>query len=122
MTATAFVEGLQSRGALLEVDGARLRVTPSAVLTDADRSAWREHKAAILELLESGSQGHAAPDAPPALQKMPGMELHDDGPLLGLWLWRGWCVPTAATMPDFRRYHQQRSAAASGAATTTEVR
>lgn len=51
MTATAFVAALQSRGALLEVEAGRLRVTPAAALTDNDRAAWRQFKPEILSLL-----------------------------------------------------------------------
>ncbi len=62
MNAPAFIADLQSRGALLEADGEKLRVTPATVLTDADRNAWREHKAAILAALESTSRN--VPDEP----------------------------------------------------------
>ena len=53
MNAPAFIADLQARGAVLEVDGACLRVTPAAILTDGDLETWRERKAEILELLES---------------------------------------------------------------------
>ena len=51
MNARAFVEDLQSRGATLQADGEHLRVTPARILTNIDRAAWREHKAAILQYL-----------------------------------------------------------------------
>ncbi len=52
MTAPAFVTALRARGAVLEVQGETLRVTPSNLLTDADRAAWKEHKREIIALLE----------------------------------------------------------------------
>jgi hypothetical protein len=45
MNARAFVDSLESRGATLEVEAGRLRVTPSRTLTDADRAMWKEHRA-----------------------------------------------------------------------------
>ncbi len=51
MNAQTFIEALQSRGALLEVESGRLRITPANALTDADREAWRAHKAEILRAL-----------------------------------------------------------------------
>jgi hypothetical protein len=51
LSAHAFVLSLESRGATLEVEAGRLRVTPSHVLTDSDRAMWREHKAGIMRVL-----------------------------------------------------------------------
>lgn len=48
------------------------------------------------------------PTVPPALQEMPDLEFCDSGPMLGLWLWHGWVVPTAATMTAYRRYCRLR--------------
>ena len=70
MTAPAFILGLQERGATLQLEGEALRVTPSTVLTDADRAAWREHKREITTLLEaalSSTRCEVQPGAPPFL-------------------------------------------------------
>jgi len=56
MNAPTFILGLRERGAALEIEGGRLRVTPSTALTDADRAAWRKHKREIIALLESASR------------------------------------------------------------------
>lgn len=53
MSAHAFVLSLESRGAALEVEAGHLRVTPSHVLTDADRAMWKENRRAILQVLAS---------------------------------------------------------------------
>jgi hypothetical protein len=51
MSGHAFILSLESRGAALEVENDKLRVTPAHVLTDTDRAMWREHKTAILKVL-----------------------------------------------------------------------
>ena len=56
MNAPAFIDGLQARGATLQLEGEALRVTPSNALTDADRAAWREHKREIIAWLETASK------------------------------------------------------------------
>ncbi len=59
MSAPSFILGLQERGATLQLEGEALRVTPAALLTDADLVAWREHKREIIALLETASQADA---------------------------------------------------------------
>lgn len=39
-------------------------------------------------------------DIPPALQERPGMDLVEPG----LWVWRGFIVPTPATMPAYKKH------------------
>ena len=56
MTATALVAQLRSRGLLLRVDGATLRVAPRDALADADRTAIRGHLAELKELLEAENE------------------------------------------------------------------
>jgi hypothetical protein len=128
MNAPAFIADLQSRGAVLEVDGARLRVTPATVLTDADRNAWREHKAAILESLKAASRKEKVRsnsgvlfvesdgvecELPPALIEVPGLEFCDAGALCGLWIRRingaSWIVPTRGTRPSYDRFIASRN-------------
>ena len=49
-----------------------------------------------------------APELPPALIEIPGLEFCDSGALCGLWLRRiggaCWIVPTRGTMPAYRKY------------------
>ncbi len=124
MSATALLNTLTSRGIVARVENGDLKLRPAHSLDVEMLAAVRAAKAELLTLLTAtlatATGVAAATDAPPALQKMPGMELCDAGPLLGLWLWRGWCVPPRR-MPAYRRSHQQRGAAASGAAAASSA-
>ena len=52
MTEEALLDGLHRRGVRFRVDGERLRwVAPVGVVTDADLSTLREHKAEVLAIL-----------------------------------------------------------------------
>ena len=63
MSARAFVTSLQKRGAVLQVENGRLRVTPAHVLTEDDRRAWKEHRAAIVQVLGASN---CSPQSGPA--------------------------------------------------------
>ena len=71
MTAETLVVTFASRGIELAADGDTLMAKPASKLTDADREAIRQHKAALLDLLCAAPQRapcavpeDAAPQAP----------------------------------------------------------
>ncbi len=52
MNVSALLDGLHKRGVRLRIDGDRLRwFAPVGVVTEADLSALREHKAEVLAIL-----------------------------------------------------------------------
>ncbi len=65
MTASSLLDTLKVRGVTVRADGDVLKIKPFSALTDADRATIRQHKAAILELLETASR-IAPATAPPA--------------------------------------------------------
>ncbi len=52
---------------------------------------------------EEADLGESA-SLPPALQEHPGMDFVEPG----LWVWRGFIVPTPATMPAYRKHYQRQ--------------
>ncbi len=54
MTEQALIDGLHRRGVRLRIDGNRLRwFAPVGVVTEADLSALRKHKAEVLAILRA---------------------------------------------------------------------
>ncbi len=101
MTATLLLAELHRRDVVVMENAGRLELdVPDGALDAALLAEVRAAKAELLALLAA---------TPPALQAWPGLELCDDGPLLGLWHWRGFIMPTQATMPAYRRYYQQKN-------------
>jgi hypothetical protein len=92
MTATELHNDLCRRGVVLAVEDGRLIFdAPAGVLSDADKTALRELKPAILQLLQS-----TAPERPPRPDAA-----WDSA--RGVWLAAGFIVPTAATMPAYAK-------------------
>jgi len=54
MTAATLIADLSSRGMALRLDGEGLIVTPSSLLSDADREMIRARKSELIDLLTSG--------------------------------------------------------------------
>ena len=53
---------------------------------------------------EEGVASEESSSLPPALQEYPGIDLVEPG----LWVWRGFIVPTPATMPAYRKHYQRQ--------------
>ncbi len=82
------LDSLSSRGAVLSLKSGVVNVRPRSVLTDNDRAAIREHKPALLSLLQSTL-------APPGLPPRDGATWDAEK---CVWRWRHWIMRTPASI------------------------
>ncbi len=98
MSAPALLDTLAARGVALDLDGDRLKIeAPVGELSDDDRAAIRADKSELIALLLIRRALDELPDVgggAPALSRYP--DLHLEPP--GVWVWRGFCMPTRATL------------------------